>query len=268
MAATAKTIWSGKLGKLDLGIVLYQGIYHSKADGKVVAQAASEDEAKRLLYAEVGKLGLKYFGFDGAKQRFESFFPDGFHSLRYDKAERNYKVAAKAKLDANVPLEVALSGHGDGRAVTNAISHLNLLQPQFEAPRFSEMLQSNYGPAFLASAARFTVKPSQQELSSLTQLLKPYPALRWAAVTLLPFLWRPDEHLFLKPEITRDFAERVGHPYAHIYEPSLSLSVYESLIDLGRVTKEKLADMAPRDGVDIQSFIFVVGGYSDRDRTS
>jgi hypothetical protein len=189
MVAAAKTIWSGKLGKLDLGIVLYQGIYHSKADGKVVAQAASEEEAKRLLYGEVGKLGSKYFGFEGAKQRFQSFFPDGFDSLRYDEAERNYKVTAKEKLDANVPLEVAANGHGDGRAVMNAISDLNLLEPRFEAPRFSEMLRSSHGHAFLASVARFTMKPSQPELSALAQLLKPYPMLRWAPVTLLPFLW-------------------------------------------------------------------------------
>jgi hypothetical protein len=263
MAGAAKTVWKGKLGKLDLGIVLYQGIYHSKADGKIVAQAASEDEARRLLYAEVGKLGQKYFGFDDAKKRFRSFFPDGFHSFRYDEDERNYKVAAKEQLDATVPLEIAASGHGDGGTVANAISDLNLLQQRFEAPRFSEMLRSSDGHSFVTSIARFTMNPSQRELSTLTQLLKPYPVLRWAAVTLLPFLWRPDEHLFLKPEITKDFAERVGHPFAHIYEPSLSLGVYESLLDLGRVTREKVADMAPRDGIDVQSFIFVVGAYND-----
>jgi hypothetical protein len=45
----------------------------------------------------------------------------------------------------------------------------------------------------------------------------------------LPFLWRPDQHMFLKPAVTQDFAARVGHRFAHDYEARLAVGVYESL---------------------------------------
>jgi len=39
--------------------------------------------------------------------------------------------------------------------------------------------------------------------------LKPKDAAKWTVVTYLPFLWRPDTHMLLKPMVTTDFAERV-----------------------------------------------------------
>lgn len=64
------------------------------------------------------------------------------------------------------------------------------------------------------------------------QALKPHDNAKWTVVTYLPYLWRPDTHMFLKPEVTKNFATRVGHRFAAEYEPRLSLTVYESLLDL------------------------------------
>jgi hypothetical protein len=93
--------------------------------------------------------------------------------------------------------------------------------------------------------------------------LKPHDNAKWTVVTYLPFLWRPEEHMFLKPEVTKDFAERVGHPFAFHYEPRLDIAVYDSLLDLASKTANELADMRPRDRIDVQSFIWVVGDYND-----
>jgi hypothetical protein len=38
--------------------------------------------------------------------------------------------------------------------------------------------------------------------------------------------------MFLKPEVTNDFAARVGHRLSLDYEARLDLAVYESLLDL------------------------------------
>ena len=38
--------------------------------------------------------------------------------------------------------------------------------------------------------------------------------------------------MFLKPEVTRDFATRVGHRFADLYTPELKPAVYRALIDL------------------------------------
>lgn len=97
----------------------------------------------------------------------------------------------------------------------------------------------------------------------MEQALKRADVAKWTAVTYLPFLWRPDAHTFLKPEVTKDFAARVGHRFASDYQPRLTLDVYQSLLDLAATTEAELADLQPRDRIDVQSFIWVVGDYKD-----
>lgn len=69
--------------------------------------------------------------------------------------------------------------------------------------------------------------------------------------------------MFLKPEATKDFAERVGHRFASDYESRLHIDVYESLLDLASKKTDELSDLKPRDRIDVQSFIWVVGNYED-----
>jgi hypothetical protein len=66
----------------------------------------------------------------------------------------------------------------------------------------------------------------------MERALKPHDSAKWTVATYLPFLWQPEKHMFLKPEVTKDFAARVGHRFATDYEARLDFSVYESLLDL------------------------------------
>lgn len=59
----------------------------------------------------------------------------------------------------------------------------------------------------------------------------------------------------------------VGHPFADQYEARLNFGVYESLLDLVKKTEEALKPLKPRDRIDIQSFIWIVGEYRE-DRES
>jgi hypothetical protein len=69
--------------------------------------------------------------------------------------------------------------------------------------------------------------------------------------------------MFLKPEVTKDFATRVGHRFASDYEPHLDVGVYESLLDLIATTEGQLVDLRPRDRIDVQSFIWAVSAYEE-----
>jgi hypothetical protein len=69
--------------------------------------------------------------------------------------------------------------------------------------------------------------------------------------------------MFLKPEATKDFAVRVGHRFASDYEPALDIAVYDSLLNLADRTAAELSDLKPRDRIDVQSFIWVVGNYKE-----
>jgi len=147
-----------------------------------------------------------------------------------------------------------------GEAVLAVFRATNLLSP-FEKTRLQEVLRGRSADPFIRAAARFTLNPTTAALLDMERALKPHDAAKWTVVTYLPFLWRPEAHMFLKPEVTKDFAARVGHRFASDYEPRLRLDVYQSLLDLASETEQELADLDPRDRIDVQSFIWVVGDY-------
>jgi hypothetical protein len=227
-----------------------------------VLEGADADNVWQRMHDEVGKANPKYFGFDGARNRFLHFFPNGFQSDGYAAQERGYKVAAKSKLDTAVPLEEAQTGTGFGEAVLSVFRATNLLSP-FEKTRLQDVLRGPHADPFIQAAARFTLGEGKPALLAMERALRPHDNAKWTVVTYLPFLWRPEQHMFLKPEVTKDFAVRIGHKFASEYKPRLEIDVYESLLDLASKTADELADLHLRDRIDVQSFIWVVGDYKE-----
>jgi hypothetical protein len=262
-----KTIRTGKVGDLSLRLVekdrAFIGlVFAADNSKKAQIEGADADDVWRRLHDEAGKANPKYFGFDGARARFLRFFPNGFHSAGYTSAERDYKVAAKQRLDETAPIEQAVSGSGLGEAILAVFRATNLLSP-FEKVRLQDVLRGPMADEFVRAAARFTLGEGKPALLQMERALKPHDNAKWTVATYLPFLWRPEEHMFLKPEVTKDFAARVGHRFAADYEARLDFSVYESLLDLVSKTAAELAELRPRDRIDVQSFIWVVGDYKE-----
>lgn len=132
-----------------------------------------------------------------------------------------------------------------------------------EQARVQDVLRSREARNFIQAAAIFAEGDRKRSLGELDRILSPFQANKWTIVTYLPFLWKPSEHMFLKPEATKDFAERIGHRFASLYRPELDLRVYESLLDLTAAAKLDLAELEPRDNIDVQSFIWVISGSYD-----
>jgi hypothetical protein len=272
----AKTIRTGKLGKIDLRLVDMNGVLHGVANegNKRIAHIQQEgreaaDQVWTRLHDEVAKRGVSYFGYDGARARFLKYFPGGFASDSYvgdgnphGTGERAYKLRAKALLDDIAPLDAAANGSGYGAAVRRVFQATNLLSP-FEKPRIGDVLKGRNADAFVRGAALFALCDVKAGLVEMEKAAKVDGAAKWTVATYLPFLWRPDLHVFLKPEVTKDYAARVGHRFSDAYEPALRPEVYESLRDLYAKTGEAIADLGPRDNIDLQSFIWVVGEYAD-----
>jgi hypothetical protein len=229
---------------------------------KLKIEGAAADEVWNRLHNEVGKANPKYVGYAGARNRFLHFFSNGFHSNGYEENERDYKVAAREKLVRSVPLDDAAEGSGFGEAVLSVFRATNLLSP-FEKTRLQDVLGGGSADPFVQAAARFTLNPTNAALLDMERALRQHDAAKWTVVTYLPFLRRPEAHMFLKPEVTKDFAARVGHRFASDYEPRLKLDVYHSLLDLVSETEHEMVDLEPRDRIDVQSFIWVVGDYKD-----
>lgn len=98
--------------------------------------------------------------------------------------------------------------------------------------------------------------------------LKKYGRQSWPKATYFGYLWRPDRCMFCKPEVTKDFAQRIGHEFQYVYEPEIGLRVYMSLMDLAESTLAATRSLGAEDFIDVQSFIYVVGGYTEQDRPS
>ena len=219
---------------------------------------------KASLRNQAGKLHPDYFGIEGAKARFCSFFPEGFDDAEYHERERDYKDKARAALLAAAPLEQALDATPETAVACRKGLATNLLS-RFESARLSEILGSSEGPAFVQAAANFALDPSQQGLDAMEKAILPHGRASWPLVTYLPYLWAPETQMFLKPEATQDFAVRVGHHFARAYESALNFEVYSALLDLAEWTEKEINDLKPRDRIDVQSFIWVVGAYTDED---
>jgi hypothetical protein len=258
--ARAETVRKGNLGKTDLRLVKSDGRFYGLADGMRITEGADADDVWRRLHDEAGKANPKYFGYAGARARFLHWFSGGFESRNFLEQERKYKLDAKRKLD-QLAVEDAATGSGHGPVVWTAYQ-TNLLSP-YEKMWVREALLSPQADDFVRAAARFALGEGTAALLQMERALKPHGAAKWTIITYLPFLWRPEEHMYLKPEATKDFAARVGHRFANEYEAKLTLGVYESLLDLAAKTAAELAELKPRDRIDVQSFIWVVGDYQE-----
>jgi hypothetical protein len=260
----AVTVRRGKLGDKELRLVRKDGSFFGVIDGREIVRGEAADDVWQRLHDDAGRANPKYFGFVGARAPFLRFFPDGFHSVSYTNAERDYKVAAKQRLDETAPLAQAVSATGLGEAILGVFRATNLLSP-FEKVRLQGVLRGSSADDFVHAAAGFALGEGKPALLSMERVLKPHDNAKWTVATYLPFLWRPDSHMFLKPEVTKDFADRVGDRFASDYEARLDIAVYESLLNLASKTAAELAELKPRDRIDVQSFIWVIGGYKEDD---
>lgn len=267
-----ETIRTAAFGKMTLRLVKKSGRYFGTivavGGGRIaLLEGVNAEDVWRDLQEEAGKAGSGYFGFAGARAHFLHFFPAGFADPRYAAKERTYKLDAKNKLDKSVPLSEAVAGCGGfGAAALAVVQDTNLLAVP-EKIKIRDLLRGPSAAAFVRAAACFASGGNESALLQMERILRPHDCDKWTIATYLPFLWRPDNPMFLKPDVTRNFAARVGIPFVDEYEPRLGIGVYNSLQNLVRRTKEELAgaELHLRDHIDVQSFIWVVETYTEAD---
>lgn len=210
-----------------------------------------------------------------AQKRFLARFPQGFRDPDYLAQERNYKWKAheifaerlgrgqlQDLLDKDDTPEIV-------RRIKSVISRLNLLS-KFEQMALSDALDDNvaarrYAASLntLLSAAKMERALYEQYLEAVAALPQPKGKARvvtWPVATLLPALAQPDRHIFLKPEVTKHAADSLAF-HLH-YDSAPNWVTYHALLRMADIYSKLLADLEPRDYVDIQSFIWVAcGGY-------
>jgi hypothetical protein len=81
--------------------------------------------------------------------------------------------------------------------------------------------------------------------------------LTWPLVTVFSFLAQPEEHIFLKPNVTRTAARE--YEFDFHYQSRPNWETYDSLQQFAATIRADMRSLRPRDMIDIQSFIWVQG---------
>lgn len=263
-----KTIKEQQFGKLRVRLVqvgpTYKAVTLTPSKPPLVVEGSDPEELWRTAMLQVGKSAPGFWGYDDARNRFIGIFADGFADPEYRSSEREYKDAAAEFIRVNVPIDSARQADVTVcEAANKAFAKTNMATP-IEKTRVQALLRSSDGPAYLAAAARLA-EGDLAALPTLDALMRKHGQPSWPCATYLPFFWQRKSAMFLKPKVTRDFAERVGHSFARDYDARLNADTYRSLLNLAEECETEIKNLNPQDRIDVQSFIWVVGAYTDAD---
>lgn len=206
------------------------------------------------------------------RRKFLRFFPGGFQDETYIDWERGYKWTAhehwqqqlaKAEMQRLIKrgdyAEVAL------RAV-RIESRTNLLF-SFEKMALRDAVKTLAG-------ARSFAKGLYEFLHGGGAMLNRFDAwveaveglprrqtrvLTWPLVTVFGFIAQPEQHFFLKPNVTKIAAREYGYDFQYQSRPNRE--TYAGLLDFAETVRRDLraAGLKPRDMIDLQSFLWVQG---------
>ena len=207
-----------------------------------------------------------------ARRTFLRIFPDGFSDETYLAWERDYKLEAhrlwvrdiggkaalRAALDAGGHRTVAAAATRieSGRALLFSFEKMALrdaiVRSEEGAHLFAEGLYDwLYGPG--GEAARF-----ERWVAVVRSLPRRQTRVAtWPVVTVFGSMARPKTHLFVKPLTIKRAAE--AYAFELPYRSAPGWSTYGAVLELARTVRADLADLRPRDQIDIQSFLWVLG---------
>lgn len=85
----------------------------------------------------------------------------------------------------------------------------------------------------------------------------------WPLQTVFGFIANPKEHIFLKPRVTQVAAKKYGFNFNYTSKPNWQ--TYKSLLDFAEQIRKDTLALKPKDFIDLQSFIWVLGSdeYED-----
>jgi hypothetical protein len=203
-------------------------------------------------------------------KKFLYYFPGGYQGKKYLAWERDYKWNAHLDWEARLNETIFLDLLGSksyseiAKRALSVESKTNLLF-SFEKMALRDGVKSP------ASAQQFSIglfnyiygdSPMMQRFEQFRDVLAALPVkqtrvLTWPLQTVFGFIARPDVHMYLKPTVTRAAAVKYG--FGFDYSSKVNWHTYKNLIDFAEVVREDTKKWKPRDMIDLQSFIWVVG---------
>lgn len=204
------------------------------------------------------------------RRKFLKYFPGGFADETYLDWERNYKWNAHQQWEAVLShgaYRKLLREEAYAEIAAHAVrieSRTNLLF-SFEKMALRDALRPVAGArAFAEGLFHFLYGGGNDEVrfDRWRDVVGSLPrrqtrVLTWPVLTVFGFIAQPDRHIFLKPNVTRLAAKHYGFDFAYRSKPSWD--TYASLLAFAGAVMRDQRDLAPKDFIDAQGFIWVQG---------
>lgn len=238
--------------------------------GRAATIATEGESSRRGPRSVPGRSAAARAGALRCRHKFLRYFPEGFADETYVAWERDYKWRAHVAWQDELPKSEHAALLRAGRAADVAAravrieSRTNLLfsfekmalRDAVRSPRgartFAEGLyELLYGRASLQRRFEYWI----EAVAALPR--KQTRVLTWPMLTVFGFIAQPDTHVFLKPNVTRIAATEYGFDFRYASRPAWP--TYASLLAFAATVARDVADLSPRDTIDLQSFIWVQG---------
>ncbi len=204
------------------------------------------------------------------RRRFLRYFPGGFKDETYLEWERNYKAEAAREWQAVLSRERFGELLSAGRFRDVAVHALRIeartnLLFSFEKMALRDATRSPAGARRFAEGLDDFLSGeggAEERFTRWIDVVAGLPrrqtrVLTWPIVTVFGFIAEPGRHMFLKPNVTRIAAARYGVEFRYSSRPNWQ--TYHDLLMFAATMRRHLADLRPRDMIDLQSFLWVQG---------
>ena len=206
------------------------------------------------------------------RRTFLQFFQGGFRDETYLEWERDYKWKTherwQAALGRNEMRTLLLAGEfGEvaSRAIRVEQQSQHSMIFSFEKMALRDAVKSASGAKTFARGVYDFLHGRggvQRRFEAWCEAVATLPrrqtrVLTWPLVSVFGFIAQPDRHMFLKPRVTCAAAKACGFDFQ--YESRPNWVTYRSLLDFAETVRRDQHDLAPRDMIDLQSFIWVQG---------
>lgn len=205
----------------------------------------------------------KIVGYAGALARFRQIYPEGFGGAAFDGCERAGKLEAGRALsclpDEQTPDAEAIAALRLAKRILDRgkQSPLHML----EAADLEAVWASDKASHYIRGLRSWIAGDRVEGFRLLHRACEGRRA-SWPMFALFPALTAPSNDAILRPTATKTFAVAVRSSFVQIYESSPSAAVYEAYLHLLDQTADAIKDQAPRDYVDLSSFVWVATSYA------
>ncbi|MDT7781375.1 MAG: hypothetical protein QOC99_3887 [Acidobacteriota bacterium] len=211
-------------------------------------------------------------GASRCRRKFLRHFPGGFRDETYLDWERDYKWEAHERWEEALGrVEFRRLLHGGefaeiaGRAVRVEQRTRHSMIFSFEKMALRDAVKMEEGARAFAEGLYELLHGAgglERRFNSWVETVASLPrrqtrVLTWPMVTVWGFLAQPETHIFLKPTVTRNAAEKYGFDFRYKSRPSWE--TYANLLEFAETVRRDLKDLRPRDMIDLQSFMWVQG---------